>query len=201
MKNDFKLTSDQQRLVEDNLHLIRWTIFTYIDIDESVCGLGYDDLFQEGALALCKAASSFEKGNIQFSTYAITVIRNHLLDCCRSVQTRRRQLPTVSVEAMPSGEGPPGLAADDGIDALLSKITADALLAKFKRKYKGVARLGMEALEWKTKGLTGTDIARLYDTKPNYIGSCISRAAAKLRKEPEAAAYFSTCVEDEAHGS
>lgn len=162
MKYDFQLTPSQQKLVEDNLHLVRWTIFTYIDVNESVCGLGFDDLFQEGALALCKAASSFEKGNSQFSTYAITVIHNHLLDCCRAVQVRRKQLPTVSMEAMPAGEGPPGLAVDDGVDALLSEIAADALLAQFKRKYKGVARLGMEALEWKTRGLTHEKTNLLY---------------------------------------
>lgn len=200
MNCDFKLTSDQQKLVEDNLHLVRWTIFTYIDVNESVCGLGYDDLFQEGALALCKAAASFNRRSSQFSTYAITVIRNHLMDCCRSVQTRRKLLPTVSMEAMTSGEGPPGLAVEDGVEALLSNIAADALLTQFKRKYKGVARLGMEALEWKTKGLTGADIAKLYHTRPNYIGSCISRAAEKLRHEPEAAAYYIACVEDPTHG-
>lgn len=200
MKYDFKLTPGQQQLVENNLHLIRWTIYTFIDVDESVCGLGYDDLFQEGALALCKAAASFSRRGSQFNTYAITVIRNHLMDCCRSVQTRRRLLPTVSIEAASSCEGPPGFAVDDGIDALLSEIAADALLTQFKRKYKGVARLGMEALVWKTKGLTGADVAKLYHTKPNYIGSCISRAAEKLRHEPEATAYYSACVEDPAHG-
>lgn len=48
---------------------------------------------------------------------------------------------------------------------------------------KGVARLGIEALELKVKGYSGADIAQLYQTKPNHIGAWISRAAEKLRKD------------------
>ena len=46
-----------------------------------------------------------------------------------------------------------------------------------------MARLGVEALELKVKGLNGTDIAKLYNVKPNQVGAWISRAAQKIRKE------------------
>lgn len=58
MKFRQPLTSEQQELVEQHTPLIRWTIWKYIDIKETICGLGYDDLYQEGALALCYAAAT-----------------------------------------------------------------------------------------------------------------------------------------------
>ena len=53
MKFDHPLTREQQHLVEQNISLIHWTIWKYIDVKEEICGLAYDDLYQEGALALC----------------------------------------------------------------------------------------------------------------------------------------------------
>ena len=65
------LTAKQQALVEENLRLIHWTIQQYIDTDKTVCGLDYDDLYQEGALALCHAAATFEDRGAQFKSYAV----------------------------------------------------------------------------------------------------------------------------------
>ena len=65
----------------------------------------------------------------------------------------------------------------------LGRLDVADFLADCKQRYTGVARLGVEALEWKVKGLTGADIARLYGTKPNQVGAWISRAAQKIRKD------------------
>ena len=46
MKYDFTLNEDQRRLVEKSLPLVRWTIRRYISSNESVTGLGFDDLYQ-----------------------------------------------------------------------------------------------------------------------------------------------------------
>ena len=78
MKFDHPLTREQQHLVEQNISLIHWTIWKYIDVKEEICGLAYDDLHQEGALALCYAAATYLPNGAQFKTYAITVIHNHL---------------------------------------------------------------------------------------------------------------------------
>ena len=44
-------------------------------------------------------------------------------------------------------------------------------------------RLGVEALELKIAGYSGTDIAKLYGVQPNHVGAWISRAAQKLKKD------------------
>lgn len=115
------------------------------------------------------------------------MIRNHLLNCCSSVNTRQRILPSVSLDRDSSDEeGPPQfaeLSTPDGVDELLGRMAAADLLADCKRRYTGVAKLGVEALELKIKGLTGADTAQMYHTTPNNIGAWISRAAQKIQKE------------------
>ena len=47
----------------------------------------------------------------------------------------------------------------------------------------GTARNGVQALELKIAGYSGTDIAELYGVKPNHVGAWIARAAQKLKKD------------------
>ena len=187
MKCDFSLTRQQQALVEDSLLVIDKVISRYINVNEDVCGLGRDDLYQEGAVALCKAASAYDGTSARFSTYATTVVRNHLYNHCKAVNTGRRNLPSVSLDMEgPDDDRPPPFpepSVPDSTDALIGELDASALLADCKRRYSGVARLGVEALELKVKGLDGVDIARMYHTTPNNVGAWISRAAQKMRKD------------------
>lgn len=185
MKYDFVLTTEQQTLVESHLTVIDKAINLFINTDETVCGLGRSDLYQEGAVALCKAAATYDGKSAKFDTYAITVIRNHLYNCCKAVNTRQRVLPSVSLDVDdPDEDGPPPYRepfTPDGVDELIGRMDAANLLADCKRRYTGVARLGVEALELKVKGVSGADIARMYHTTPNNVGAWISRAAQKIR--------------------
>lgn len=187
MKYDFVLTSEQQALVEQNMDLVSRIISRHIRINEGVCGLGYDDLSQEGALALCRAAATYNGTSAQFSTYAAAVIRNHLLDCCKAVNTQQKHLCSLPVgPGFADDEHPPSVpepSVEDKTDSLIDQIDMAALLAHYKREYSGVAQLGIEALELKIRGYSGTDIARLYHTEPNHVGAWISRAKTKLKKD------------------
>ena len=187
MKCNFILTPEQQALVEDHLSVIDKAINLFISTDETVCGLGRSDLYQEGAVALCKAASSYDGKSAQFDTYATTVIRNHLYSCCKSVSTRQQKLPSVSLDTdFSDDDHPPPFpepSVPDGVDELLDRMDTADLLADCKRRYSGVARLGVEALELKVRGLSGADIARMYHTTPNNVGAWISRATLKIRKD------------------
>ncbi len=150
-------------------------------------GLGRDDLSQEGALALCRAAATYNGTSAQFSTYAAAVIRNHLLDCCKAANTQQKHLCSLPVgSGFADDEHPPSIpepSVEDKTDSLIDQIDMTALLAHYKREYSGVAQLGIEALELKIRGYSGADIARLYHTEPNYVGAWISRAKAKLKKD------------------
>ena len=149
--------------------------------------LGRDDLSQEGALALCRAAATYNGTSAQFSTYAAAVIRNHLLDCCKAANTQQKHLCSLPVgSGFADDEHPPSIpepSVEDKTDSLIDQIDMTALLAHYKREYSGVAQLGIEALELKIRGYSGADIARLYHTEPNHVGAWISRAKAKLKKD------------------
>ena len=52
-----------------------------------------------------------------------------------------------------------------------------AVLNSCKKHYRGVAKLGIDALVLKAKGFDCKDIAVLYHTSSNNVGAWISRAA------------------------
>lgn len=198
MKWKQPLTQEQQMLVEENLHLVRWAVREYIRVREEIEGLGFEDLCQEGAVALCHAAATYQASPVQFKTYAVTVIRNYLLDHCRKVMARQRNMPTLSLDAPLDEDKPPSYTpvAPDLAEEWISELYVSHILEHGKRAYSGVAKLGIEALELKIKGYSGADIAKLYHTKPNHVGAWISRAAEKLRSDSVAMGLLGMDVEN-----
>ena len=85
----------------------------------------------------------------------------------------------VSLEAGDMEMARSGTAGWDGDSSLF----VEQVLEYGKRTYSGVAKLGVEALELKIAGYSGTDIAKLYGVQPNHVGAWISRAAQKLKKD------------------
>lgn len=156
MKLDFTLTMEQQALMEENLAVINKSIGLLISPDENICGLGRSDLYQEGAMALCKAAATYDGKSAQFDIDATTVIRNQLYNCCKAVNTRQRILPSVSLDAGdPDEDGPPRFlepSTPGGVDELIGRLDTAGLLADCKRRYTGVARLGVERAPYQWHG-------------------------------------------------
>ncbi len=167
--------NERDKMIENHLNCVRWVVHHLIGADKGVCGLEYDDLYQEGCIALWRAAETFdEQQGTQFHSYAITIIRNHLVDYCRHVQSR--SISTVPLDAIMARSGT--ATWDDG-----SGLFVEQVLAYGKRTYSGVARLGVEALELKIAGYSGADIAELYGVPQNHVGAWISRAAKKLKND------------------
>ncbi len=183
MKKNIPLTAAQQQLVETNLEAVIWAIRDGIHPSESIPGLGYNDLYQEGCVWLCRAAQSFEPGRAQFATYAKKVIRNGLLSYCRAQCGRQSHLSPLSADeisdsaiaqlTMEPGEQETQLAETEILD----------LLRSHAAKYSGVARLGIEALSLKATGMSIAEIAALYDVPPSHVGAWISRGKQKLRQD------------------
>ena len=118
-----------EKLFEQHLNCVHWVIHNFIHANESVCGLEYDDLYQEGCIALWRAAETFDEDQgVQFHSYAISVIRNHLLDYCRKI----RSAPAVSLEDWEAKASRQGTAAWDGDSSLY----VEQVLEYGKRTYK-----------------------------------------------------------------
>lgn len=184
MKRNEKLTVAQQLLVEENTNIVRWTILRRIRQNRRVCGLEYDDLFQEGCLWLCLAARTFRPGKVQFATYAKKVVYHGLVSHCRRIAARERHMarPDTQEDADFLLERQEDR-RDDPYAAARSLAETLDLLERYKQNYTGTARRGMDALELQLRGMRLTDIAKQYDVPPNHVGAWISRAASKLREE------------------
>ena len=165
------LTEQQQELVAQNLPIVHWVICDYIHVNPTICGMEYGDLFQEGCLWLCKAASTYKNdGRAQFSTYAKTVVKKF----SRLIIGEHGEL-AADGEALES--------RPDAFDTQVSLIETLSLLDACKKDYDGVTRLGIEALALKLQGMRVTDIAELYQVPPSHVGAWISRSTAKLRRD------------------
>lgn len=60
MSMEFTLNDLQRRRVEDHLALVEQVLRRSIKTNETVDGMGHDDLYQEGCIALCRASVSYE---------------------------------------------------------------------------------------------------------------------------------------------
>lgn len=185
MKKINFLNERQQKAVSDHLYVVSRAIHKFIIVNETIYGFEYDDLYQEGCIWLCKAAVSFQPGkDVKFENYAEKVVANGLRTYCRLMCAKQKRIYSVPIYSEPDSEqfALDQIPAEDNLDDIFFIQDTLLLLNSLKQQYSGTARLGIEAIEWKVKGYTGTEIAKMYGVKPNLVGAWISRAASKLRK-------------------
>lgn len=178
------MKTEQKKLVEDNINLVKGIIGGSIFPNENITGLGYEDLLQEGCLALCKASWSYSKKEIPFSAYARRVIRNALIDYCRSIERRHAREGPIDFDTLDES-----LMTDTTDGFILETVDftmedAENLLSEVKEEYTGGLKKGVDALRLKMLGFSGKEIAALYGTSPQLIGAWVSKAARKLRVDP-----------------
>ena len=131
MSMEFTLNDLQRQRVEDHLALVEQVLRRSIKTNETVDGMGHDDLYQEGCIALCRAAVSYREEMGAFPAYARTVIRNYLLDRCREIQSARKNLPLLSLDAF-AEMGAPEPVSPFHTEDLISDVSSSTLLSHFK---------------------------------------------------------------------
>ena len=187
MKWTQMLTGEQRKLVEENLDIVKWAIFLHVEVNRTIYGFEYDDLYQEGCVLLCYAATKYDGIQAQFDTFAKVVVKNGLLDYCRSMCKKQKRQQYLADYALETGtQGSATFSTDDNAyNEALTMSEIDSLFTEAKKQYTGVALLGIKALELKVKGYSGAEIAKLWGVKQNHIGAWISRAKEKLRQDEQ----------------
>ncbi len=181
MKKFSHLSDVQRKLVAENLDVAKQVIRNVIIVNESIYGFEYDDLYQEGCLLLCKAAVRYDpQKGVLFSTFAQKVVVNGLRTYCRLMCNKRKRI--VSVDTIYEQFYSDYFYTADETEKIISEIDIMNLLISLKAQYTGTVFRGIEALEWKTKGYSGAEIAKMYGVKPNLVGAWISKAVKKLEK-------------------
>lgn len=182
----YVLNAEQQEMVEQHLDLVSIILRKYISTNEQIRGLEYDDLYQCGCLALCKAAYHYD-GRVKFETFAGTVIRNALLDECRKATTvYSKQLSYDAPVHSNDDDGDSFAQLIQDIYTIDDSIFCEELMnivQTAKKTHKGAVLKGIEAIELRIKGYTGAEIARMYGVKNNHVTSWISKAVATLKQE------------------
>ncbi len=167
--------NERNKIVLENLYVIDLVIRTKIDVKEHIQGLGYEDLYQTGCIALCKAAEAFES-RASFRTYAFVVIRNSLMSYIKSVYEKSKNIEYIE-EITEFAE------RYDYISEFVSDNEYDRLMKIIKANSKGIALKGIEAIDLKIKGYSGSEIAKIYGVKPNHVSAWITRAVNSVKRK------------------
>lgn len=177
-----KMTEYQCRIVEENLEIVDRVIRYKIKINGQALQT-YEDFYQIGCEALCKAAMSYDPEQGHFYPLGSRYVFNAIIDHCRK-QNRNRSIYADLVDE--NGDN------DFLIDSVPVEDTADDIIYsqevwvafdKCKGKYTGVVLRGMEALELKSLGYSTREIAERYDTTINSVNAWISKARASLKTD------------------
>ena len=179
-----KMILRERQLVEKHLYLVRGAVLGTVSINETVQGMGYDDLYQIGCEALCHAAQKYRvEGGASFPTFASVVIKNRLISHCRKIT--KAQKPLEYMDA-PQADGSGLTFAETFPDRnyhALSDADTIFFLNEAGKHCSGTTRKGIEALTLKCRGHTGVEIAARYGAPPNHVAAWISKAAKMLREE------------------
>lgn len=188
MKKLQTLNFEQQKLVEEHLTIIHWAIHHFIKVNESIFGFEYADLYGEGCVWLCKAAITYDRSRGDFAAYAQTVVKNGLLSYSRSMcgKQSRQRLLLDSDCSDDGGSYVDLLASESHWEDTISAVDTENFFRSVKPRYNGITLRGIEAIELKTKGYSGKEIAALYGVGQNHVGAWIARAAIKLRGDEQA---------------
>lgn len=178
------MTRKEQLLVEEHLGLVKKLVKATMSINENVQGLGFEDLYQTGCEALCKAALTYDEGRgASFVTFADVVIRNSLVSHCRKVVKVQAPLSYLDAPAAEDGSITFGDMLRDETEHGISDKETYFMLAQWENSFTGIAKKGVEALRLKCQGHTGSEIAGYYGVKTNHVSAWISRALQKMRTE------------------
>lgn len=153
MQKNFRLTPEQQYLVETNLSVVHWVIVENIHVNRTIYGMAYEDLYQEGCLWLCKAAATYDASLSLFPTYAKKVVRNGLISYCRRQCDKEKHF--VHLDVGDNGElltGELDRCTVNRSDSHISFLETLDLLESRKAAYRGISRLGIEAMALKIRG-------------------------------------------------
>ena len=174
------MTEYQRKLVEENLDLVGQVIHSKMGITNGPM-TSYEDLYQVGCEAICKAALQYSPQKGIFPPFARKVIYHSLIDYCRRVNYRSQNQTDIFFDCDNSAMAMLLISTES--EAAMSDVDhSDAvrIFKKRKEEFSGIAKAGMEAMELQMAGYTTSEIADMYGTTRNNITAWISRARKRL---------------------
>lgn len=178
MRHNIRLTEQQRELAVQHLRIVEQVIRRYRMVREDCCGMGYFDLFQEGCCWLCQAAGHYqEERGISFASYAYTVVRNGLYSYC-SMQCQKQKGIGILVDIETIGR------VVNKSEEVFEECELFDMLQRLEKQYTGTVRHGIEAMKWRAKGFSASEIAAIYGVRSNLVSAWIARARQRLARDP-----------------
>lgn len=172
------LNPRQKQLVEDHLYLVERMLKRHNRLYGRSPVTEWDDLYQTGCLALCRAAQHRDP-KLPFAPYACRAIQNAMIDY--SVQiSRYHQIHGPWEDFLE--------VADDNPPDPLQFLQETEILEILKDRHAsstGVVRKGIYSLVRKSMGYSSTDISRDFQVSSNSVRAWMSLAAKQLRADED----------------
>lgn len=170
------LTESQKDLITEHMDLVAQVIHKHIYRNLSDPDMSWDDLYQTGCLALCKAAQHHNVSK-PFGPYAARTIRNALIDyCSKNLRYRQWIYTTDTLPDIP--------VSDDAILPLFEQ-ELTTFVQEQGNHSAGIIQKGVFSLLLKSRGYTSAELSKEFGTSANSVRAWMSLASKKLREEPE----------------
>ncbi len=184
-----KMTEYQRKLVETHMYLVDRIIRKKIALSKQPL-MSYEDLYQIGCEALCRAAMKYEPSRGSFAPFGAKYVYNAMIDHCRIQNCVARH----TVELQVGDNGEPivfrDLSDDLDLDGIVSGKKLQEVLRDCEKRHAGVTQRGIEAIRLKSLGYSSREIAEKNSTTVNNVNAWISRARRKLLEDPAVAEQF-----------
>ena len=200
-----RLSLEQQKLVEDNLPLVRTVIKDKIHGVRNIGIFTYDDLYQIGCIGLCKAAytdryqyavnreNSNSDNRAQFSTYAYRLILNEIITKLEYATIRRSEIVTEAGALSNLIENSSYNGLEEDINQVELKNALTSALLDAEERATGVASKGIRALFFSSQGYTSTEIANVMGgISCHNVTAWISKARKFLKEDSNFLAFMSS---------
>lgn len=135
-----------------------------------------EDLVQEGMVGLFSAINSYTAGNVTFSAYASTCIRNAVLDAIKKNLGAKQSALNNFVPIVEIGEAEYPVSPEDEL------IRSENKLEFLQKISKILSSFEFKIIVMYLEGMSVTDISTAVDKPQKSVSNALSRAKIKLEK-------------------
>ena len=179
-----QMTDYQRELVEQYLDVVDIVIKKHFFVSGQIL-LTYEDFYQIGCEALCRAAVRYKPEVGSFGPLAYRCVYNALIDHCRVQNVRAAFKYDYYTDSDADEYALEYFSYRDDLDEGVHLKDVTKALRISKQKYTGIIYKGIEAMELRSLGYTSAEIAKRHDTTINNVNAWISKARAKLLADEE----------------
>lgn len=184
-RKEIPIITEEEQLILDNMHIAKIIARQFFYNPQVAYGI--EDLEQEAYVALCKAAATYvENSKTQFSTYAYTVIMNHMRESTLRINRPYLKNDILSIEQVDSEfVSEPSYQTENVVINLVSVQELKRYLVKEQKNSakKKTRQIGLRILQGIIEGKNKTEIMEELGIEPKQYKDCLYQVRKKLKSD------------------